>query len=135
MSPTPHPPESDLLRPFAAIASQPLQWFWRPWLARGVLTLLDGDPDLGKSTLAVELAAHVSRGTPVHIPPPPPPPPPKEFDWLRPRKKKQTPAEPPPAAAPPLPETRRPESVLILSAEDNPATIIRPRLEAAGADL
>src|SRR5438270_9283794 len=103
--PNPSPrrqPES--VRPFAALAGQSVAWLWRPWLARGVLTLLDGDPELGKSTLAVELAAHVSRGTTVHIPPPPPVPPPQEPDWVRPRKKKPPPvADPPPAVAPPPP--------------------------------
>src|SRR5436309_2507113 len=71
----PHPEPlmpADTAQPVSAIVSQALQWLWPRWVARGVLTLLDGDPGLGKSTLAVELAARVSRGPP---PPPPPPPP------------------------------------------------------------
>src|SRR4051812_45362623 len=76
---------------------QPVRWLWPGWVARGTLTLLDGDPGMGKSTLAADLAAKVSRGT----------------------LQNQTPAL----------------NVLILSAEDDPARVIRPRLEAAGADL
>ncbi len=96
--------------------------------ARGVLTLLDGDPGVGKSTLAVELAAHVSRGTSIVVPPPVLPEPPPYYGD-RPREQKRPPAPPPPA--PPRP----PAGVLLLSAEDDPARVIRPRLEAAGADL
>ncbi len=68
----------------------PVQWLWPGWVARGVLTLLDGDPGMGKSTLAAELAARVSR------------------------------------------EGHR---VLLLSAEDDPGRVLRPRLEASGAVL
>jgi archaellum biogenesis ATPase FlaH len=37
-------------------------WFWEGYIARGCLTLFDGDPGEGKSTLTIDLAAHVSRG-------------------------------------------------------------------------
>ena len=128
-----HPPADANVRPFADIAGQPFCWLWPPWLARGVVTLLDGDPGLGKSTLAVELAAHVSRGTTVRVPPTPVTP--AEPEWFTPRRQKKAPpvTETPPPAPPA--DTRPPQGVLILSAEDDAARVIRPRLEAAAADL
>lgn len=41
-----------------------VQWLWPGWLALGKLALLEGKPSLGKSTLALTLAARVSTGTP-----------------------------------------------------------------------
>jgi hypothetical protein len=46
------------------IAPEPVQWLWPGCIALGTLTLIAGDPGLGKSMLSVELAAHVTRGTP-----------------------------------------------------------------------
>ncbi len=37
-------------------------WLWRPYVARGKLTLLDGDPGCGKSLVTVDLVARLSRG-------------------------------------------------------------------------
>src|SRR5262249_30457928 len=37
-------------------------WLWGNWIPKGALTLLDGDPGLGKSTMTLDLAARVSRG-------------------------------------------------------------------------
>jgi len=42
---------------------QQVQWLWPGWLAVGKLALLEGKPSLGKSTLALTLAARVSTGT------------------------------------------------------------------------
>lgn len=39
-----------------------VDWLWFPWLAYGKLSVLDGDPSLGKSTMALTLAANVSTG-------------------------------------------------------------------------
>jgi hypothetical protein len=68
---------------------------------RGTLTLFAGDPKLGKSFVAIDLAAAVSRGAAL-------------------------PGDDPPDGA---------GGVILLSAEDDPARAIRPRLETAGADL
>lgn len=38
-------------------------WLWRPYLPLGALVVLDGDPGLGKSTVALDIAARVSRGS------------------------------------------------------------------------
>jgi hypothetical protein len=42
-----------------------LDWLWPRYLPRGKLTLLDGDPGLGKSLIAIDLMARLSRGAPL----------------------------------------------------------------------
>jgi len=84
-----------------SIEPKPVDWLWPGWIPAGTVTVLDGDPGLGKSTLLLDLAARVSRGLS-------------------------------------MPDGSRggaPAGVVILSAEDDPARVIRPRLELAGADL
>jgi hypothetical protein len=41
-----------------------LQWFWPQRIPLGRVTLLAGDPGIGKSLLALDIAARASRGTP-----------------------------------------------------------------------
>lgn len=77
-----------------------LAWLSRGRLAVGKLTILDGDPGLGKSTLLADWSARVTRGE-----------------------------------ALPDGEAGAPRGVVLLSAEDGLADTIRPRMEAAGADL
>jgi hypothetical protein len=47
------------------IVPEPLRWLSPGRLAAGKITLLDGDPGLGKSTLLCEFAARISRGDPL----------------------------------------------------------------------
>ena len=90
-----------VVRRASDIAPQPVRWLWPGRLPLGKVTLLAGEPGLGKSQLTCEIAASVSTGR----------------EW-------------------PLGEGRAPlGNVLIFSAEDDAADTIRPRLEAAGADL
>jgi len=84
----------------ADIDPQPIRWLWRGWIPAGKITILDGDPGLGKSLLALDLAARVSTGRPM------------------------------PNSASSLPAS----GVVLLSAEDDPADTIRPRLDAVGGD-
>ena len=86
---------------FSEIEARPVDWLWRGYIPAGMLTVLDGDPGLGKSTLTDDLAARVSTGR----------------------------------AMPDGSPGGSPAGVVLLSAEDDPARTIRPRLEAAGADL
>jgi hypothetical protein len=78
-----------------------VEWLWRGYLARGKLSLMDGDPEMGKSLLAIDLIARLSRGGLM------------------------------PDGSPGGP----PVTSILLSAEDDAADTIRPRAEAAGADL
>ncbi len=88
-------------RCFADIEAKPIRWLWPGRIARGKLTIIAGDPGLGKSLLTVSLAAIVTKGG----------------QWPVDR----TPCER--------------ERVIFLSAEDTPEDTIRPRLDAAGADV
>src|SRR5215207_1311682 len=47
------------------VAPESLRWLWPGRIPAGKITLLDGDPGLGKSTLLCEVAARVSRGDPL----------------------------------------------------------------------
>jgi hypothetical protein len=84
----------------ADVDREQVTWLWRDRIPRGKVTVLDGDPGTGKSTLTLTIAAKVSTSSP-------------------------------------FPDGTRPEraDVILLSAEDDIGDTIRPRLEAAGADL
>jgi putative DNA primase/helicase len=85
---------------FENIKPEPINWLWPEKIALGKLTLIAGDPGLGKSLISVSIAAIIS----------------KEYFW-------------------PVDNTRAPiGDVVFISAEDDPADTVRPRLDAAGAD-
>jgi predicted ATP-dependent serine protease len=44
------------------IESKPVEWLWEGRIPCGKVTLLDGEPGSGKTLLALDLAARVSRG-------------------------------------------------------------------------
>jgi hypothetical protein len=79
-----------------------VRWHWKQRVARGKLTVLAGDPGLGKSFVTIYMASVTSRGG-------------CWTDLLD---------EPIPAGG-----------VVLLSAEDDLNDTIRPRLDAAGADV
>src|SRR5438270_13239601 len=83
------------------VVAKNLEWLWPGYLARGKLAVLDGDPEMGKSLLTLDLIARLGRGGPM------------------------------PDGSP----LARPGTAILLSAEDDAADTIRPRAEAAGADL
>ena len=87
--------------PLSQVAPGLVRWLWEPYLPRGKLAILDGDPGVGKSLISIDLAARLSRGGPL-----------------------------PDGAA-----CDRPHTTLLLSGEDGAADTLRPRAEAAGADL
>ena len=49
-------------RTAAEIVPRPVKWLWPERIPRGKITLLDGDPGLGKTTILLDIAARVSRG-------------------------------------------------------------------------
>lgn len=83
------------------IQAKPIHWLWQGRIARGKVSVLAGNPGLGKSQVTASMAAVVTTGG----------------TW-------------------PVDRTVCDGgNVVILSAEDDAADTIRPRLEAAGADL
>ncbi len=87
----------------ADVEPEDVQWLWPARVPYAKITVLDGDPGLGKSTITLDITARLTTGTPL----------PGDLALGR----------------------REPVSVLLLNAEDGVADTIRPRLEAAGADL
>jgi hypothetical protein len=85
----------------ADVDPEPVEWLWEPYIPKGKLTSIEGDPGVGKSSLTMALAAQISRGEKL----------------------------------PGVKQITEPASVLLLTAEDGPADTIRPRLDAAGADV
>lgn len=99
--------EPEALAPYVLVSAANVkprkpEWLWRGRMAVGVVTNLEGDPGLGKSTLLLDLAARLSSGRPM-----------------------------PGADVATVPAG----DVVVLSAEDDPSCVLRPRLEANGADL
>ncbi len=90
----------DGMRRMADVAPERVRWLWPGRIPLGKVTLISGDPDLGKSLLALDLAARVTRGHTM----------PDGTLGLE-------------------------GGAVIISLEDGPGDTIRPRLEAAGADL
>ena len=88
------------------IQPREVEWLWQDHIPLGAITLLDGDPGLGKSLITLDLAARVTTGRGM----------PDEPDAL-------------------LRELRgEPYGVVLLSAEDDLARTILPRLRAAGGE-
>jgi hypothetical protein len=59
-----HPPEQieDIVA--ASVMTRPVEWLWRGRIPVGKLTMFDGDPDLGKSVVTMDIAARKSTGRP-----------------------------------------------------------------------
>ncbi|MFT4095694.1 MAG: AAA family ATPase [Rhodoblastus sp.] len=81
------------------VAAAKIRWFWKPFIPYGMMTILEGDPGIGKSYLTMHLAASVTVGGTLATG-----------------------------------EKIRKGRVLLMSAEDDPAYTIRPRIEAMGGD-
>src|SRR5262245_62143557 len=46
----------------STVQPERVEWLWQDRIPLGKLTIIDGDPGLGKSVLTLDLAARVSRG-------------------------------------------------------------------------
>ena len=47
------------------VVSKEVEWLWYPYIPYGKITIVEGDPGEGKTTLVLKLAAALSRGFPV----------------------------------------------------------------------
>lgn len=88
-------------RQLSNVQSVGINWLWPGRIARGKVTMIAGDPGLGKSQISASISAVITTGG----------------LWPVDRSKAQA------------------GNVIILSAEDDAADTIKPRLEAAGADV
>ena len=95
------PGDALVIRRVSDVEAKPVRWLWPNRFALGKVSILAGDPGLGKSQLTNYLAAQVSNGGTW----------PNGEGWAE------------------------RGDVIILSCEDDLADTIRPRLEAARADL
>jgi archaellum biogenesis ATPase FlaH len=102
--PAPSKPQASITT-MSDVQERPVEWLWHPYLARGTIAMLDGDPGLGKSLLTLQLAASLSRGYPL----------------------------PDQEGRPTLP-TGSPQHVILITSEDSPEHTIKPRLLQAGGD-
>lgn len=94
-----------MTRVLSDVKPEPVSWLWPGRIPRGKVTLIAGDPGLGKSFLTMDIAARVTRGGS------------SRGDW--------------PDGQGTL---RAPGEVLVLNAEDDAADTLLPRLIAAGGD-
>ena len=54
--------ESKLLTLYSDVKASPVRWLWYPYIAIGKITLLQGDPGDGKSTMMMNLISELSKG-------------------------------------------------------------------------
>ena len=47
------------------VVSKEVEWLWYPYIPCGKITIIEGDPGEGKTTLVLKLAAALSRGLPL----------------------------------------------------------------------
>lgn len=53
---------SGLLQLYSEVESKDLEWLWYPYIPSGKITILQGDPGCGKSTLILNLIASLTTG-------------------------------------------------------------------------
>lgn len=95
-------------RSLASVTPAPVRWLWKGWLPIGKVSLFEGDPDVGKSTVTIDWAATVTTG----------------------RQWPQT-----VIGDKVLVSQGDPAGVLLVGAEDGYEDTVVPRLIASGADL
>ena len=64
MSSLPLPDPAPRLVAVSDVAARPVDWLWPDRLGLGKLSVLDGDPGLGKSLVALDFCARLSTGRP-----------------------------------------------------------------------
>jgi hypothetical protein len=89
------------LVPLVEVQPQRVRWLWANRIPLDAITILEGDPGEGKSTVAYDLIARLTSGR----------------------------------AMPNCDPGSGPAGAVLLQSEDAVGSIVRPRLQAAGADL
>jgi hypothetical protein len=96
------------------VVSEPVDWLWRPYIPYGAISLIQGDGEMGKTTMSLAIAAAITRGEPL----------PEVSQstgiWENHGSGFAVPA---------------PANVIIQNGEDSYAQTIKPRLENLGADF
>lgn len=59
--PRPSNKGSGPIKRMSDVAAEHVTWIWYPYIPRGKVTLIEGDPGLGKSWVTMSLAAHISN--------------------------------------------------------------------------
>lgn len=54
--------KSNLLTLYSEVDTKPVKWIWFPYIAAGKITLLQGDPGDGKSTMMMHVIAELTTG-------------------------------------------------------------------------
>ena len=100
-------PEELKLITMAEIETEQVEWLLYPFIPYGKVTIIQGDPGEGKTTMVLQMIARLTRGEPVF-----------------PKEELENPSE----------GNGTPITVLYQTAEDGLGDTIKPRLTAAGAD-
>lgn len=93
----------DIVR-LADVEEKNISWLWEPYLPYGKITILEGDPEAGKTFLSLDIAAHVTTGRSL------------------------------PSFGRGTGESKVPQNVLFLTAEDDLGDTILPRFRKASGD-
>jgi len=105
-------PELKIIR-MSDVQSEPVDWLWEPYIPYGAITLIQGDGEMGKTTVSLAIAAAVTRGEPLPVVS-------DAIDGFRDGCGFSAPAFP--------------ENVIVQNGEDSYSRTIKPRLEKLGAD-
>lgn len=54
--------EEKLVKYYSAVTKKEIEWFWYPYIPFGKVTLIQGDPGCGKSSLLIKLSSIASNG-------------------------------------------------------------------------
>ena len=54
--------KTNVWKRYSEVSSVPVRWLWYPYIAYGKITLLQGDPGDGKSTMMIQLISELSKG-------------------------------------------------------------------------
>ena len=49
---------------YRGVTAKKVEWLWYPYIPYGKITIIQGDPGEGKSTVAINLASIISMGKP-----------------------------------------------------------------------